>query len=277
MRALRRVGICLVMGSLALLLTGCFQTAGNSIVPTLVELTAPPPASATPLPSPTEIASPQASDTPVVPTGTSASASSTPALLPSVATTEPFGPPVPATDTPFITPISSAGFATSLGTAESNLGTPTATDTVNPLTPTGLANALNTPTALPSENPCLYVVRPNDHLFSIARQLNVTPDQLLAANPGLSAHPDQLQIGDVLNVPNCATATVETTATSVPPGITPLPTSTPGQPTYTVVAGDTLVGIARKFNTTVAKLEQANGLNDRSILHIGQVLNIPSQ
>jgi len=120
------------------------------------------------------------------------------------------------------------------------------------------------------------VVRPNDHLFSIARQLNVTPDQLLAANPQISSHPDQLQIGDVLNVPNCATATVQVTATVLPPGITPPPTPTPGQTTYTIVAGDTLLGIARKFNTTVAKLEQANGLNDNSILHIGQVLIIPS-
>jgi LysM repeat protein len=99
---------------------------------------------------------------------------------------------------------------------------------------------------------------------------------LLAANPQLQSHPDQLQIGDILNVPNCATATVEVNASVLPPGITPLPTPTPGQVTYTIVGGDTLVGIARKFNTTVAKLEQANGLNDNSILHIGQVLTIPA-
>jgi LysM repeat protein len=120
------------------------------------------------------------------------------------------------------------------------------------------------------------VVRPDDHLYSIAKQLNVTLDQLLAANPQLRSHPDQLQIGDVLTVPNCATPTVEVTPSVLPPGITPPPTSTPGQLTYTIVAGDTLVGIARKFNTTVAKLEQVNDLNDNSILHIGQVLIIPS-
>ncbi len=272
MRAFHRVGICLMLGSFAVLLAGCFQTAGNSVSPTLAELTATSPASSTSLPTiDTGSTSSPTPETSVVPPDTLSPAPSTPDNS-STSTAIPLGPPAPASDTPFITAISTGGFQTPSGTISSN-----PEDTANPLTPTtGTANALNTPTALASENPCTYVVRPNDHLLTIARQLNVSLDQLLNANPQVRAHPDQLQIGDTLNVPNCATATVIVPTTVLPPGITPPPTNTPGPPTYTIVAGDTLDGIARKFNTTVSKLEQANGLNDNSILHIGQVLTIPT-
>ncbi|MHB8625560.1 MAG: LysM peptidoglycan-binding domain-containing protein [Aggregatilineales bacterium] len=277
MRALRRIGTCLMLGPLALLLAGCFQTAGNSIVPTLAELTAAAPASDTPLPPIGLESPPTISDTPIIPPETISPVPLTPESSPSTPTSAPLGPPAPSSDTPFITAISTGGFLTPSGTLQLTPGSPSSSGTVNPLTPTsGTANALNTPTALASENPCTYVVRPNDHLLSIARQLNITLDQLLAANPQIRAHPDQLQIGDTLNVPNCATATVVVTPTVLPPGITPPPTNTPGPTTYTIVAGDTLDGIARKFNTTVDKLEQANGLNSNSILHIGQVLIIPA-
>lgn len=272
MRALRRVGTCLILGSFALLLAGCFQTAGSSVAPTLAELTAPPPASDTPLPTidtgSTDSPTPEPS---IAPADTLSPAPSTPGVS-ATSTAILLGPPAPASDTPFITALSTGGFQTPPGTTPGNPA-----DTANLLTPTtATENALSTPTALASENPCTYVVRPNDHLLSIARQLNVSLDQLLNANPQVRAHPDQLQIGDTLNVPNCATATVFVPTTAVPPGITPAPTNTPGPTTYTIVAGDTLDGIARKFNTTVSKLEQANGLNDNSILHIGQVLTIPT-
>ncbi len=43
---------------------------------------------------------------------------------------------------------------------------------------------------------------------------------------------------------------------------------------YTVQAGDTLVGIAARFGTDVASLEQINNLNASSILQIGQQLTV---
>ena len=53
--------------------------------------------------------------------------------------------------------------------------------------------------------------------------------------------------------------------------------STPGTTgqTYTVVAGDSLSGIAARFNTTQAALIEANpGLTEN--IKIGQVLKIPT-
>lgn len=44
--------------------------------------------------------------------------------------------------------------------------------------------------------------------------------------------------------------------------------------TYTVVAGDTLQGIARRHDTTVAALEKANGIGATSVIRVGQILTI---
>ena len=46
--------------------------------------------------------------------------------------------------------------------------------------------------------------------------------------------------------------------------------------TYTVQAGDTLTGIAVKFDTTVAALMKANNLASADLIYVGQVLVIPA-
>lgn len=45
--------------------------------------------------------------------------------------------------------------------------------------------------------------------------------------------------------------------------------------TYTVVAGDSLWGIARKHNTSVEAIQSANALSN-TLIQVGQQLNIPS-
>lgn len=47
------------------------------------------------------------------------------------------------------------------------------------------------------------------------------------------------------------------------------------QPTYTVLAGDTLSGIAQRFNTTTATVRGMNNLSEDAILNVGQRLIIP--
>lgn len=78
-------------------------------------------------------------------------------------------------------------------------------------------------------------------------------------------------------------------ATSTPtPSATPSPTSTvaAGPPiatatleatpeTYVVVEGDTLFDIAANFGVTIEALSEANGIDDPTLLQIGQVLVIP--
>ena len=44
--------------------------------------------------------------------------------------------------------------------------------------------------------------------------------------------------------------------------------------TYTVKSGDTLSGIAGKFNTTYTQLAQLNHISNPNVIHIGQVLTL---
>ena len=45
---------------------------------------------------------------------------------------------------------------------------------------------------------------------------------------------------------------------------------------YTVIYGDTLSGIAKKYGTTVSALAAANGIKNPNLIHVGQKITIPS-
>ena len=47
--------------------------------------------------------------------------------------------------------------------------------------------------------------------------------------------------------------------------------------TYTVVAGDTLKRIATSHKTSIEAIEQANAIDGKSVLHVGQALKIPTK
>jgi LysM repeat protein len=84
------------------------------------------------------------------------------------------------------------------------------------------------------------------------------------AAPAATAQPPLAQPAIVSPSP---TASGDTAAT--PPG-----PATINPETYTVVTGDTLWGIAHKFNTSIRKIKKLNGLK-KSNLKPGQVLKIP--
>jgi LysM repeat protein len=74
--------------------------------------------------------------------------------------------------------------------------------------------------------------------------------------------------------PVAATAAPTPVATSQPvPGAT-LP-ATLATRTYIVRRGDTLYEIARRFHTTVATIQELNGLGSSTMLHAGDVLKLP--
>ena len=52
--------------------------------------------------------------------------------------------------------------------------------------------------------------------------------------------------------------------------------STPGAYTVTVRTGDTLGAIAARHGTTVAQLATLNGIKNPDVIHVGQVLRLPS-
>ncbi|MCI7241035.1 MAG: LysM peptidoglycan-binding domain-containing protein [Bacilli bacterium] len=94
-----------------------------------------------------------------------------------------------------------------------------------------------------------YVVQKGDSLYSIARKLNTTVDELKRLNNLTS---NTLSIGQVLKIPS--------------------PTSE--SETYTVKKGDSLYSIAQEFNTTVDILKKLNNLTSNT-LSIGQILKLP--
>ena len=97
-----------------------------------------------------------------------------------------------------------------------------------------------------------YTVKSGDSLWSISKKYGITVDELKQANNLTS---NLLSIGQNLLIP-----TKESEATTNE---------------YIVQKGDTLYGIANKFNTTVDNLKSINNLTTDS-LSIGQVLKLPS-
>lgn len=47
--------------------------------------------------------------------------------------------------------------------------------------------------------------------------------------------------------------------------------------TYTVKSGDTLTAIAKKHGTTVEALVASNGIKNKNLIYVGQVLQIPTK
>ena len=99
----------------------------------------------------------------------------------------------------------------------------------------------------------VYIVQAGDSLYSIAKKFGTTVDAIKSLNNLTS---NNLSIGQVLRIPSSSSEDTGTTGT------------------YIVQAGDTLYGIANKFNTTVDAIRKLNNLTS-DILSIGQVLKIP--
>jgi LysM repeat protein len=128
-----------------------------------------------------------------------------------------------------------------------------------------LSVMLGSATLTSAQNTTTHIVQPGETLNSIARQYGVTVQAIAFAN-GIT-NPDLIFAGQVLTIPVVATPTP-------PPGQTSTPTSTTS---YTVVSGDTLFSLARRFGTTTATLVALNNLANPDQLSVGQVLKIPAQ
>ena len=98
-----------------------------------------------------------------------------------------------------------------------------------------------------------YVVQSGDTLYSIAKNNNLTIDQIKSLN---NLTTNSLSVGQKLKLKE----TTESTSTLN---------------TYTVKSGDSLYSIAKKYNTTVSNLKTLNNLSSTT-LSIGQVLKVPS-
>lgn len=136
--------------------------------------------------------------------------------------------------------------------------------------PTGGPGPEPSPTTQPPPPPgegggptCNYVVRPGDTVSSIALRFGTTVNAIVSAN-GL-ADPDHIKVGQTLVIPNCS-------GNPVPPE--PGPPPGPQCMPYVVQPGDTVLGLAQRFGTSVQAIVDANHLANPHLIRAGQTLII---
>ncbi len=114
-----------------------------------------------------------------------------------------------------------------------------------------------------------YVVKKGDNLWSISRRKNVSLNEIYVANK-LNKN-SVLNIGQQIRIPldrNKATVSTVTSDVYQPSALNSETTM------YKVRSGDTLSGIARKYDTTVGAVKAANNRTS-DMIRIGEALIIP--
>jgi uncharacterized protein YkwD len=150
--------------------------------------------------------------------------------------------------------------------------TATATNTATPtLTPTITETPTITLTATPSE-PFLYTIQEGDSLEALSQRFNLGPDGPLLIyyqnQADMERNGGVIFVGQNITIP--LPGTILPTTTPVPPN---LPRGTLIE--YTVLPGDTLAGIAVRFNSLAENIIEENGIEDANALRAGDVLQIP--
>ena len=151
--------------------------------------------------------------------------------------------------------------------ASAETETPPQTMQANPTLPP-LAQVAATP--VPGATCRTYTVVPGDTMTRIAQRFNMSLETLLAANPQMS-NPRLINPGETINI-DCGVGGIILPNTggdlAAQPGNGPL---------YTIRSGDTLPGIAARYQTTLGALLQANPeLNPGGDLHPGQTIHLPN-
>lgn len=120
------------------------------------------------------------------------------------------------------------------------------------------------PTKALGQQKMAYTINQNDSLWTISKKFQVKLSDLKKWNPQLKD--DTLMMGDTLNL----WISTPQTSSSANNELATLESNI-----YTVVSGDSLSVIARRFHTSVDAIKTANNLSSNS-LQIGQTLMMPS-
>lgn len=99
----------------------------------------------------------------------------------------------------------------------------------------------------------IYTIKPGDNLYNIAKNYNITLDELINFNEQGTT---LLHIGDQLLIP---ISNNKTTNKNIQ---------------YIIKPGDTLYNIAKRYNTTVDEIKRVNNFNT-NMLKIGDVIFLP--
>lgn len=261
----------LVVGGL--LLSGCFQQAGEPLQPTQ-------PGAAQPQPTPTDVVQTQPTPQPVA---------TTPVIAPTQEVlTTPFQVASPAFVQPTQTP--QLVVPTLIPTSEELLGQGGQQLSVADMTATAASLAQAEGEAIPAVELALTATAMFQPLQPQATETPTVPAvaQLPTNTPTLTAtfagpvDPLAQQATEMVRGATEAAArnltAIATASMTFVPTATPTPTATRelGQDCiHTVVRGETAYRIARRYGVTLDQIAQANGLTNLSLLSVGQQLVIP--
>ena len=105
-----------------------------------------------------------------------------------------------------------------------------------------------------------YIVRKGDTLTAIAIRFGTTVNELMELNN--ITNPSLIYPGEILKIPTVKNKKSKSVS------------SKQYIKTYIVQSGDTLSGIAKKFNTTVDKLLKINHISNQNLIYLGEVIKI---
>ena len=133
----------------------------------------------------------------------------------------------------------------------------------------GTASSASTPTSSPAVRVGeTYGVRWGDTLIGIARRHRVSLASLVEVNQMSTT--SLIMPGMQLSLPSGATST------SISPAPAPAPPSSLSSATHVVRAGDTLSGIASRYQVSLASFVKVNQMSSTSLIMPGMQLSLPS-
>ena len=114
-----------------------------------------------------------------------------------------------------------------------------------------------------------YVVVSGDSISAIAKRFGVKSSDIIRVNN--LQNPDKLKVGQQLKIPSKGEViTKPATNTALEHSLSP-------DGTYTVVSGDSLSSIAKRFGVKTSDIVRANNMQNPDSLRIGQKLHIPNK
>lgn len=147
-------------------------------------------------------------------------------------------------------------------------------------TPSPTATATNTPTPLPTPTATAirHQVLPGDALSLLAGRYGTTVGALARLNSLFNVH--RLEVGQILLIPSPVPPTIVPTTTALPTPLFYFESQPDGTElryrVYIVQLTDTLIEIAKRFDSSTAEIAALNGIVNTRLITPGQEIRIPA-